>query len=71
VTREAAMKSDRVPCRLVGEDGNVFAILGRASKALKLAGRPEQSKEMFERVQACKSYDEALSIVQEYVRDAG
>lgn len=52
---------------LVGEDGNVFAILGRASRALKQAGMPEQAKEMFDRVTNCGDYYEALNIISEYV----
>ena len=30
-----------VPLRLVGEDGNAFSILGRASKALRRAGKSD------------------------------
>jgi hypothetical protein len=32
---------DRPPLRLVGESGNAFAIIGRASNALRAAGRQE------------------------------
>lgn len=52
---------------LVGEVGNVFAILGRASRALKQAGMPEQAKEMFDRVTSSGDYYEALNIISEYV----
>ncbi|MDO4566103.1 MAG: hypothetical protein Q4B42_02115 [Oscillospiraceae bacterium] len=52
---------------LVGEDGNIFAILGRASRLLKREGMHEEAKEMFERVTSSGSYDEALCIVSEYV----
>ena len=52
---------------LVGEDGNVFVILGRASRALKQAGMPEQAKEMFDRVTSSGDYYEALNIISEYV----
>ena len=52
---------------LIGEDGNVFAILGRASGLLKRAGMAEQSDEMYQRVTACGSYNEALNIISEYV----
>ena len=53
--------------QLIGEDGNVFAILGRASGLLKAAGMKAQSDEMFRRVTACGSYHEALNIISEYV----
>lgn len=52
---------------LIGEDGNVFAILGRAQRLLRAEGMDEQAKEMFSRVTSCHSYEEALNIVSEYV----
>ena len=53
--------------QLIGQDGNIFAILGRASGLLKDAGMKAQSDEMFERVTACGDYDKALHIISEYV----
>lgn len=52
---------------LVGQDGNIFGILGRASRLLKRAGQSEQADEMFQRVTSSGSYDEALRIISEYV----
>ena len=52
---------------LVGQDGNIFGIMGRASRLLKRAGQHEQADEMISRVTACGSYDEALNIISEYV----
>lgn len=52
---------------LIGHDGNIYAIMGRASGLLKDAGMKEQSDEMFRRVTSSGSYDEALHIVSEYV----
>lgn len=48
-------------------DGNVFAILGVARRALIAAGRGEDATEMIDRVTSSGSYDTALSIVLEYV----
>lgn len=59
--------SDKPSIKLVGEDGNIFAILGRASTALRKSDRAEQTKEMSQRVFNCHSYDDALSIISEYV----
>lgn len=53
--------------QLIGEDGNIFAILGRASGLLKDAGMKARSDEMFRRVTACGDYHKALSIISEYV----
>lgn len=52
--------------RLIGEDGNVFAIMGRVRKALADAGRDEQASECLNRMTAAGSYDEALQVVFEY-----
>ena len=48
-------------------DGNIFAILGRASALLKRAGMKDQADEMFQRVTASGSYEQALNIISEYV----
>ena len=52
---------------LLGQDGNIFGIMGRASRLLKRAGQHEQSDEMVSRVTACGDYYEALNIISEYV----
>ena len=53
--------------QLIGQDGNIFAIMGRASRLLKNAGQSDKAKEMCDRITASKNYSEALSIVSEYV----
>ena len=53
--------------QLIGQDGNVFNLLGVCSRALKKAGRFEEAKAMQERVFKAGSYTEALSIMGEYV----
>lgn len=57
----------KTPCKLIGEDGNIFSILGRVSRTLKEDGKEEQAKEVRERVMASSSYGEALQIIMEYV----
>lgn len=54
-------------CKLVGEDGNIFSILGRVSRSLKEKGKADEAKEVSERVMLSGSYDEALQIMMEYV----
>ena len=48
-------------------DGNIFAILGAASKALKHIDQHNKVNEMFRRATSTHSYDEALSVIMEYV----
>ena len=57
----------RPKMQLIGQDGNIFAIMGRASLLLKNAGQSDKAKEMCDRVTASQRYSEALSIVSEYV----
>ncbi len=52
---------------LLGHDGNIFAIMGRASALLREAGQGEQAKEMIGRVTSSHSYDDALRIISEFV----
>lgn len=52
---------------LLDQDGNIFAILGRATMLLKEAGKRDQIDEMFRRCAASGSYGKALGIIGEYV----
>ena len=54
-------------CPLIGQDGNVFNLIGIASRTLKDNGMASEAKEMSSRVFASGSYDEALLIIGEYV----
>lgn len=54
-------------CKLIGEDGNIFSILGRVGRALKEDDQEEKVKEVNSRVINSGSYDEALKIIMEYV----
>lgn len=53
--------------QLIGQDGNVFNLVGICSRALKKAGRHEEARTMQERVFKAGSYTEALAIMGEYV----
>ena len=66
-TQEQVQMTQRPKMKLLGEDSNIFAIMGRASLLLKNAGQSDKAKEMCDRVTASQSYSEALNIVSEYV----
>lgn len=59
--------SEKPQCPLIGADGNIFCLLGIASRTLRENGMREQVKEMQSRVTASGSYSEALNILGEYV----
>lgn len=54
-------------CALIGQDGNIFNLLGIASHTLKQNGMADEAKEMCSRVTSSGSYCEALNIIGEYV----
>lgn len=54
-------------CQLSGEDGNVFSVIGRVSKALKRAGQPDRATEFRTKAMSAGSYDEVLSLCFDYV----
>jgi hypothetical protein len=53
--------------KLVGTNGNVFALLGKCTQALKRAGQADAAKELVAKVTSCGSYGEALALMCEYV----
>ena len=64
---DAPMEQEKPDAPIVGADGNVFNIMGIASRTLKRAGMHDQAKEMCSRVTESGSYDNALGIIMEYV----
>lgn len=55
-------------CALIGEDGNIFNLMGIASQTLKRNGMEKEATEMRNRIRnGAKSYDDALMILQDYV----
>lgn len=54
-------------CPLIGENGNIFNLVGIAARTLKWNGLSEQASEMTEKVFNSGSYGEALGIIGEYV----
>ena len=60
-------KSQKPDCPLIGQDGNIYNLVGIASKTLQENGFREKAIEMRNRVFNSKSYDDALCIIGEYV----
>ncbi len=54
-------------CPIIGANGNIFNILGMASRTLRRNGMPDEAKEMYSRVTSSGSYDQALCIITEYI----
>lgn len=60
-------KSQKPDCALIGENGNIFNLMGIAARVLREHDMKEQSEEMCNRIHQSGSYEEALNIIGEYV----
>lgn len=56
-------------CSLIEQDGNIFNLMGAASRTLREHGMDAQAKEMCDRITGgnCHTYHEALCIISEYI----
>ena len=52
--------------KLIGEDGNVFFVIGRTAKTLRKARQFKESSEFIDRAFKAGSYDAVLNLVMEY-----
>jgi len=59
-----AMEKPKV--KLIGEDGNIFNLLGICTEALQKKGGYAEAKEMQIKVAMSSSYHEALIILMDY-----
>ena len=60
-------KQSKPDCPLIGQDGNIFNLVGIASRTLKRNGLSDEASEMAAKVFKSGSYEEALEIIGEYV----
>jgi hypothetical protein len=56
---------EKPTAKLVGENGNIFNLIGICARVLKKNG--QDPKEMIGKATSCRSYDEALMVLAEYV----
>jgi len=63
------IKAEKVKpdCALIGQDGNIFNLMGIASHTLKQNGMTEEAEMMCARIRGAENYCEALNIIGEYV----
>lgn len=71
IAEEEPQQKEKPDCKLIGEDGNIFNLMGIASRTLKQNGLKDEAKEMCSRVTSSGSYYEALNIIGEYVNITG
>ena len=64
------MAKTNVRVKLVGEDGNAFAIMGRVRRALIKAGHKDLAEQYIKEATS-GDYDHLLAVTMEYVEEAG
>ena len=67
MAKQESKQQAKPKVQAVGEDGNIFMVVGNASKALKKDGQADAAAAMQAEVQKAGSYDEALQIIMKYV----
>ncbi len=65
----AIPEDQRPTVRLVGEDGNAFAIMGRVTKALRRAGFDNEVVKAYQKEATSGDYDNLLRVTLGYVRE--
>lgn len=70
-TAEKEKIREKPDCELIGQDGNVFNLMGIASRTLRRNGMADKATEMCSRIRDSGSYYEVLNIIGEYVNITG
>ena len=65
--------AEKPDCALIGEDGNIFNLMGIAARTLRENGMEDKAEEMEKRITegGCQDYYEALNIIDQYVTITG
>ena len=63
----STIKHPNIVVKLVGEDGNAFAILGRIEKAMRRAGVSQEERKAFQAEATAGDYDDLLATCMKWV----
>ena len=69
--QETPAPREKPDCPLIGQDGNIFNLVGIAARTLRENGMSDAAKEMTDRCYQSGSYSEALNVIGEYVNITG
>jgi len=61
------MKLGKPKAKLLGQDGNIFNLIGIAKRVLVKDGKKTEAEEMTQKVLMSESYEKALNIIASYV----
>lgn len=71
IDESVTAESQKPDCELIGQDGNIFSLMGIASRTLRQNGMADEATEMCNRIRESDSYNSALCIIGEYVNITG
>ncbi len=60
-------EKNKAKCALIDQNGNIFNLMGIASRELRRNGLEKQADEMVDRITKSHDYYEALNIISDYV----
>ena len=69
--QETTAPREKPDCQLIGQDGNIFNLVGIAARTLRENGMSEEAREMTDRAYHSGSYSEALNVIGDYVNITG
>ena len=55
-------------CKVTGQDGNAFVVIGLIRRCLKKAGLKAEAEEFSKQAQKCVSYNHLLLVCCDYVK---
>lgn len=60
-------ENNKIEVQLSWENWNIFNLLGIVKLQMKKAGQLEEFKQLITEVRECKSYEEALAVIEKFV----
>ena len=67
LAEEQQQDHQKPDCPLIGQNGNIYNLIGIASDILRQNGQAAQARQMCKRVVQSHSYEEALNVIGDYV----
>lgn len=59
---------EKITVKLIGEDGNIFNLMGICTRELKRAGQRDDAEQLVKDITTnANSYEDALAIIMKYV----
>ncbi|WP_313180768.1 hypothetical protein [Lacrimispora sp.] len=71
VLPDQKLETEKPDCPIIGADGNIFNLMGIASRTLREHGKEKEAEEMCSRIKESGSFIVALSVLMDYINPVG